>query len=130
MSYNVYNQPNESKRPQLYGTLAKCARGMDYHRIVHLRMKGLMESLAYQQPGIEWKTFVDTGPLVDRHLAATAGLGFFGRNNCFIHPTYGSFVVIGYTLTTLKFSENAYASYPYKKCCECGKCQNACPVKR
>ncbi|RQD69671.1 MAG: tRNA epoxyqueuosine(34) reductase QueG [Tindallia sp. MSAO_Bac2] len=129
MSYHMDKPPDNSKRPQFYGTLARCARGKDYHRIVHIRMKELMESLTHSQSGAEWKIFVDTGPLVDRHLAAKAGLGFFGRNNCFIHPQYGSFIVIGYILTTLEFKENDYVSKTYDKCSECGECQQSCPAK-
>ena len=128
MSYHTLQDADTSKRPSLYGTLARCALGMDYHRIFHGRMKEMMVELERREPGMDWNIYVDTGPLVDRHLAATAGLGFFGRNNCFIHPRYGSFVVIGYALTNLEFDEHMYTSQSYEKCGECGTCQSSCPV--
>ncbi len=128
MSYHTLQSSDVSKRPSLYGTLARCAFGTDYHRIFHSRMKEVMLELERCEPDMDWNIYVDTGPLVDRHLAATAGLGFFGRNNCFIHPRYGSFIVIGYALTNLELDEQMYASQPYEKCGECGTCQSSCPV--
>ena len=48
----------------------------------------------------------DTSPLADRYMAYLAGLGFYGRNKCFINPTWGSYIVIGTVLTTLEFEPN------------------------
>lgn len=129
MSYNNLQKVNDFQKPSLFGTLARFAWGADYHQIVRSRMSEMMEKIAGFEPDLDWKIYVDTGPLVDRHLAATAGLGYFGRNNCFIHPRFGSFIVIGYALTNHEFDENLYGNYSYKKCSECGKCQRFCPVK-
>ncbi|SFH53124.1 epoxyqueuosine reductase [Tindallia magadiensis] len=128
MSYFKKENLETSHRPMLYGTLARFSRGIDYHRVLNVRLNQLMESITCKEKPHSWRVYADTGPLVDRHLAAEAGLGYFGRNNCFFHSEYGSYIVIGYIVTSLEFFEKDYRSMPYLKCDECGKCQRACPV--
>ena len=56
-------------------------------------------------------------------MAYLAGLGFYGKNNCFISPKWGSYVVIGTILTTLEFEPNT----PLKQSCMgCNRCITAC----
>ena len=48
-----------------------------------------------QYPDEKFHAITDTSPMADRWLAYQAGLGFFGRNHCLIHPKYGSYFTIG-----------------------------------
>ncbi|SDY24707.1 tRNA epoxyqueuosine(34) reductase QueG [Tindallia californiensis] len=128
MSYFNKEETDVSYRPLFCGSLARFSRGTDYHRVLKMRLSQLMESIPFKEEPYHWLVYADTGPLVDRHLAAEAGLGYFGRNNCFFHSEYGSYIVIGYVVTSLEFFEEDYRSMPYLKCNECGKCQRACPV--
>ena len=56
-------------------------------------------------------------------MAYLAGLGFYGKNNCFISPKWGSYVVIGTILTTLEFEPNTPLD---QSCMGCNRCITAC----
>ena len=86
------------------GNIALYARPMDYHKVIHHYLQKIIETARPSYPGEQFLPLVDTSPMVDRWLAYAAGLGFFGRNHCLIHPTYGSFVTIGSILTTLSLT--------------------------
>ena len=65
-------------------------------------------------------------PMADRWLAYQAGLGFFGRNHCLIHPKYGSYFTIGAILTTLALPPDIPLAM---NCGSCTRCFAACPGK-
>ena len=56
-------------------------------------------------------------------MAYLAGLGFYGKNNCFINPKWGSYVVIGTILTTLELKPNTPLE---QSCMGCNRCITAC----
>lgn len=64
--------------------------------------------------------------MADRWLAYQAGLGFFGRNHCLIHPKYGSYFTIGAILTTLALPPDTPLAM---NCGSCTRCFAACPGK-
>jgi epoxyqueuosine reductase len=43
---------------------------------------------------VAWRAYVDTGPVLEREVAARAGLGFVGRNTLLVTPEYGSFLFL------------------------------------
>lgn len=106
--------------------IALYARPRDYHRINHRYMEKIIEEMKSLYPEESFLPLTDTSPMVDRWLAYAAGLGFFGRNHCLIHPTYGSYVTIGAILTTLFLSPDRPLSL---SCGDCHLCIGACPGK-
>jgi len=98
----------------------------DYHK----RIKGLLNALVRElraiYPKDRFKSFVDSGPLLEKAIANRAGIGFFGKNTSLIIPGYGSYFHIAEILTT--------ASIPYQPtepmpsyCSHCQLCIKACP---
>ncbi len=106
------------------GNIALYARPEDYHRVDHRYLARLAEAVAALAPEARCAAVVDTSPLADRWLAWRAGLGFYGRNHCLIHPVYGSFVTIGALLTTLTLPADAPME---SRCGDCRRCLAACP---
>lgn len=108
------------------GNIALYARSEDYHWVNHRYMDRIIEVAAKAFPQARFKSLTDTSPMVDRWLAYAAGLGFFGRNHCLIHPVYGSYVTIGAILTTLPLSPDTPLTL---SCGDCRLCERACPGK-
>ena len=108
------------------GNIALYARPEDYHRINHRYMEKIINHMKSIYPKDAFKALTDTSPMVDRWLAYAAGLGFFGRNHCLIHPLFGSYVTIGAILTTLPLTPDKPLTL---SCGTCRLCEKACPGK-
>ncbi len=74
----------------------------------------------------EARAFVDTGPLLERELAAAAGLGWFGRNTCLLNERFGSYLFLGELVTTLDLAPDTPVP---SRCGTCMRCVEACPTK-
>jgi epoxyqueuosine reductase len=107
------------------GPVAGYARGDDYHRLMWDRLDTIGEWLK-EQAGGATRSFVDTGPVLERDLARRAGLGWFGKNTLLIHPDKGSFFFIGALFTDLALTPDA----PFEEdhCGTCTRCLEACPT--
>ena len=108
------------------GKVARYAGGRDYHKVLKKRLIQLSGWLKSQDPTAETYVSVDSGPLADRALAEAAGLGFFGKNACLIHPSKGSYFFIASLLTTLDLVATAKMQMP--NCGDCLRCLTACPT--
>lgn len=128
---NYYQAPKEPKDEKLRGKIAGVAWGTDYHVVLKEKMKSLMEEvkLFYQtKKTFNYEVYTDNSPLIDRFTAYDGGLGFFGKNNCLINETLGSYFFIGQIL----LNEEIEFKEPKKQkigCKECNLCIKACPNK-
>lgn len=77
-------------------------RPSDYHKVLLKRVKALQAELNAQFGSFEARGYVDTGPVVERALAAAAGVGWTGKNTCLIHPKLGSYGFLAVLLTSLE----------------------------
>lgn len=148
ISYYVKEEDIEGElRTKLYGKISRSSWGKDYHNVLRDKMKNLSEYIAKHKNDFEYDYYVDTGPLVDRHLAYKAGLGWYGQNNCIISESHGSWFVIGYILSNLELdTENndsilfdgldsnkislceTISKQKESSCRDCNKCIKACPT--
>jgi epoxyqueuosine reductase len=109
------------------GTIARYARGNDYHDVMTARLDTLHEWVGREVGrDVAGKAYVDTGPILERELAQRAGLGWFGKNTMLISPRHGSFFFLGALFLDL----NLAADDPFEadRCGTCTRCLDACPT--
>jgi len=110
-------------QPKGRGRFARYALGEDYHQILLERL----ELLAAEMTGAEAKAkvYVDTGPVLEKPLAARAGVGWQGKSTMLIHPNLGPWLMLGEIITTLELEPDA----PLRDHCgSCERCITACPT--
>jgi epoxyqueuosine reductase len=110
------------------GPVARYARGDDYHEVMTERLNELRRWLQLEVGGpVAGKSYVDTGPILERDLARRAGLGWFGKNTNLINPRLGSFFFIGSLLVDLELVPDA--PFETDRCGSCTRCLDACPTQ-
>lgn len=109
------------------GRIAQYTRGADYHVVMREMLTAVVHELRNQlvEP-FEARIFVDTGPLLERELAAEAGLGWIGKNTLLLHEKLGSYLFLGEIVTTLELEPDAPLP---DHCGSCTRCLEACPTQ-
>ncbi len=106
------------------GRVARYARGRDYHRLFESKLRRMARTVR-EELGGEARATVDYGPLLERPLAARAGLGWLGKSTMLLAPGFGPWVLLGAIATTLEIAPDA----PLRKTCgSCTRCIVACPT--
>ena len=104
--------------------IARFAQGNDYHYVIKNRIYQLLDFIKQQYPHCNGLASIDSSPVAERFWAVKAGLGCIGQNNMLIHPTYGSWVLIGTLMLDLELEYDK----PYTgTCMQCGACIENCP---
>jgi epoxyqueuosine reductase len=107
--------------------VSRYARGADYHNLMRPRLAALVDYLR-ETGGSEVvsRAAVDTSAVLERDLAARAGLGWIGKNANLIAPSAGSYFFIGIVLTTAALvADEAVVDH----CGTCTACLDACPTR-
>jgi epoxyqueuosine reductase len=106
--------------------IAKYAYGKDYHAVLKNKMNDLIRFLNAEYPGLKAKSFVDSGPVMEKTWAQQAGLGWQGKNTLLINKNSGSFYFIGIIITNLDLDPDQPET---DHCGECRRCVEACPTE-
>jgi epoxyqueuosine reductase len=115
----------EAAAPPLAHTVARYARGQDYHNFMRKRLRRLAKLLRTLEPGARARPLCDVEPVLERAWAARAGLGFVGKNGLVITPGQGSFQLIGEVVTTVALTPDTPME---ERCGSCTRCLDACPT--
>ena len=106
--------------------VARYAGQADYHDVIRPRLEALARFIdARAGPGVRSRAAIDTSAVLERDLAARAGLGWFGKNTNLLTPSLGSWFFIGIVLTT---AEPAFDEAIADRCGTCTACLDACPT--
>ena len=106
------------------GVISVYAWNRDYHDLIKKRLKALARWLVAEAGG-DVKVFVDTAPVMEKPLAAAAGLGWQGKHTNLVSRSHGSWLFLGAIYTTLDLAADA----PHAdRCGSCTRCQTACPT--
>lgn len=99
----------------------------DYHDFLLPRLQQLAHELG-ERAGGATKCYVDTGPLLERSLAARAGIGWIGKNTCVLNQQQGSWILLGVILTSLHLPAPLIELPAADRCGSCTRCIDACPT--
>lgn len=108
------------------GWISNYAWGEDYHEILLEKLKQLEKWIGEMAPQAEFKSYVDTGPILERSYAQSAGLGWIGKNTVLINHKGGSYFFIGEILTHLELEPDTPGR---DHCGTCTRCLDACPTQ-
>ena len=106
------------------GRISAYAQGGDYHKTVKKGLKALARFIVERAPS-ELKVFVDTAPVMEKPLAAAAGIGWQGKHSNLLSRTHGNWLFLGIIMTSLEFEPDAPAE---EHCGSCTRCIDACPT--
>ena len=115
-------QPVLSRRDR--GAISVYARNRDYHDVMKGRLKELAGKIVARAGG-DVKVFVDTAAVMEKPLAASAGLGWQGKHTNLVSRQYGSWLFLGAIFTTLELPADAATE---DSCGSCRACLDICPT--
>ena len=124
MSYAPKEDPRALADRADVGRISVYAQGADYHKVVKQKLKALARWLVAEEP-CEVKVFVDTAPVMEKPLAAAAGIGWQGKHTNLLNREHGNWLFLGIIYTTLDLEPSGPAS-PH--CGSCTACIAACPT--
>jgi epoxyqueuosine reductase len=106
------------------GAISVYARNRDYHDVIKGRLKEIATRFA-ARAGADVKVFVDTAPVMEKPLAAAAGLGWQGKHTNLVSRVHGSWLFLGSMFTTAKLNVDEPEA---DHCGSCRACLDACPT--
>ena len=124
MSYTPGRDPLAVLAERHRGAISAYAKGRDYHDIVKGGLRQVARALAAASGGAV-KVFVDTAPLMEKPLAAAAGIGWQGRHTNLVSRTHGSWLFLGAILTSACLAADPPAE---DHCGSCRRCLDVCPT--
>ncbi|MCK9425357.1 MAG: tRNA epoxyqueuosine(34) reductase QueG [Ignavibacteriaceae bacterium] len=119
--YTEYQHSNDEN----FGKVSRYAWGKDYHLIIWEKLDQLVKKLKEIDPAFEAKTYVDTGPVMDKAWAVRSGIGWIGKHSNVINREMGSWFFIATVITNYEFAASAKVA---DFCGSCSACIDACPT--
>ncbi|MCF8414175.1 MAG: tRNA epoxyqueuosine(34) reductase QueG [Melioribacteraceae bacterium] len=121
-----YYYPSQNSISDGKGKVSRYAWGKDYHFVLWDKLDLLEKELKQLDPNFECKSYVDTGPLMDKAWAVKSGIGWLGKHSNVISRTHGSWFFIATIITNCEFE---YGAELDDFCGDCTACIDACPTE-
>ncbi len=130
------NQIKTLKSPEK-AYISRYALGRDYHKLIRQRLSKLgqkieaaVAELSITEPSfgdnVQQRAFVDSAPVMERPLAAKAGLGWVGKHTLVINPKAGSWFFLGELFTNIPLPIEPQPQQD--QCGDCKACLQVCPT--
>jgi epoxyqueuosine reductase len=124
LNYGPSGDPLASLAAKDRATISAYARNRDYHQLIKGRLKGIVSRFT-ARTGAKAKVFVDTAPLMEKPLAAAAGIGWQGKHTNLVSTRFGSWLFLGAIVTDVELpADEAERDH----CGTCRACLDICPT--
>ena len=124
LNYGPHHDPLAILAQRDHATISVYAQGDDYHDLIKPRLKALARWIVAQAGG-EVKVFVDTAAVMEKPLAAAAGIGWQGKHTNLVSRRHGSWLFLGAIFTTLELPPDPAE---LDHCGSCRRCLDVCPT--
>ncbi len=125
-NYNTIDPPTITNDPKI-GKISRYAWGEDYHSLIRKKLNVLEDYVCRElKVGNISRSFVDSGPILEKEIAFRAGLGWIGKNSNLINYKKGSWFFLAEILVDFELEPD----FPFDRV-DCGKCTiciDACPT--
>lgn len=129
MNYGPETNPLAALEERENGSISVYARHRDYHDVIKGKLKTLAAKLVSKagQEGRDGdvKVFVDTAPVMEKPLAAKAGIGWQGKHTNLVSREFGSWLFLGSIFTTFDLEPDVSE---IDHCGSCNNCLDICPT--
>ncbi|MEO6699404.1 MAG: tRNA epoxyqueuosine(34) reductase QueG, partial [Paraperlucidibaca sp.] len=106
--------------------IARYALGRDYHKIIRKRVQKLADRIAEAIGPFGYRAFVDSAPVLEKAIAAQAGLGWIGKHTVVLNRHAGSYFFLAELFTDLPLPVDAPVT---SHCGSCSACIDVCPTQ-
>jgi epoxyqueuosine reductase len=124
MNYGPAVDPRAALVDRSAGAISVYARNRDYHDLIKGALKRIGSRFA-ARAGADVKVFVDTAPVMEKPLAAAAGLGWQGKHTNLVSRSNGSWLFLGAIFTSADLPLDGPAD---DRCGTCRACLDVCPT--
>ena len=125
-NYNPGFDPLHELKFKDKANISVYARGIDYHKILKKKLKSLASKLVSISKGrAQVKVFVDTAPIMEKHLGERAGIGWQGKHTNLLSAKFGNWIFLGFIFTSLEFPIDEPDE---NHCGSCRSCLDICPT--
>ncbi len=111
--------------PEMDLKISRYAWGTDYHEIIPEMLQELLREIQNIVPEAKGRYYCDTGPVLEKAIAARAGIGWEGKNTNILTREVGSWVFLAEIILDIDLEPDAPAE---DMCGTCTRCINACPT--
>ena len=105
--------------------IARYALGRDYHKLMRRRLQRLADRIEDEVGPFGYRAFVDSAPVMEKSLAAKAGLGWVGKHTNLLTKDEGGWFFLGELYTDLPLPTDAPVD---DHCGSCTRCMEVCPT--
>jgi epoxyqueuosine reductase len=124
LGINYYNNSKFSEELDK-GKVSRYAWGRDYHNVLWEKLDEFVEEIRKVDNKFEARSYVDTGPVMDKAWAVKSGIGWMGKHTNVISKELGSWFFIATIITNREFEKD----FPMQDFCgTCSACLDACPT--